>query len=312
MALPKIPDDEFIRQFPLLGSAAMAQKYDLAETNIFSRRRALERKYNIVISSPRHAGAQVDHDARLKIRVDNGSVLIGSDCHYWPGLISTAHLAFLKFCKALKPSAVILNGDVMDFPSISRHPSIMWEDRPKVVDEIEAAKERLTEIEKAAPAGAKKIWSLGNHDARFESRLASVAPEYLKVTGVHLKDHFPVWQACWSCWINGSVVVKHRYKGGIHAPGNNTKDAGKTIVTGHLHSQKIYPFDDFNGTRWGVDCGTMADPFGPQFEYMEDNPRNHRSGFCVLTFVDGELLQPELVRVVRPGVVDFRGKLHDV
>jgi hypothetical protein len=35
---------------------------------------------------------------------------------------------------------------------------------------------------------------------------------------------------------------------------------------------------------------------------------NWRSGFAMLTFEDGELLQPELIRVVREGVVDFRGR----
>ena len=71
-------------------------------------------------------------------------------------------------------------------------------------------------------------------------------------------------------------------------------------------------YDDYNGTRWGVDTGTLADPAGPQFEYGEDNPQNHRSGFAVLTFEDGELRDPELVRVIDSGRVNWRGKSYDV
>jgi hypothetical protein len=33
--------------------------------------------------------------------------------------------------------------------------------------------------------------------------------------------------------------IKHRFKGGMHAPQNNTLWAGVTMVTGHLHSQKV-------------------------------------------------------------------------
>jgi hypothetical protein len=110
-------------------------------------------------------------------------------------------------------------------------------------------------------------------------------------------------------FMNDDAVVKHRFKSGVHAPHNNTMWAGRTIVTGHLHSQKIYPLSDYNGTRWGVDAGTMADPYGPQFyNYTELNPLNWRSGFAMLTFVKGKLLMPELIWVSGPGTVQFRGK----
>lgn len=254
--------------------------------------------------------AQYPHRAILTI--DDGVVLVGSDAHYWPGLISTAHRAFVRACRLLQPKAVILNGDMLDGATISRHPPIGWEQRPTLVDEIETVKERLAEIESAAP-NARKIWTLGNHDGRFETRLATVAPEYAKLHGVHLKDHFPTWGAAWSCWINDDVVVKHRFKGGVHAAHNNALHAGKTMVTGHMHSLKVTPFTDYQGTRWGVETGTLADPEGPQFvDYTEDGPKNWRSGFVVLTFHKGRLLWPEVVHVIGEGEVEFRGQVYNV
>jgi len=109
------------------------------------------------------------------------------------------------------------------------------------------------------------------------------------------------------------VVVKHRYKGGIHATHNNTVGSGKTIVTGHLHSLKVTPYSDYNGTRYGVDTGTLADTDGPQFvDYLEDSPTNWRSGFIVLTFKDGELLYPEIVQKFSDNHIQFRGQVIDV
>jgi len=108
-------------------------------------------------------------------------------------------------------------------------------------------------------------------------------------------------------------VIKHRFKGGIHAPWNNTIYAGKTIITGHLHSAKVIPFTDYDGTRWGADTGTLADTFGPQFRaYMEDNPRNWRSAFLFLTFQHYELRWPELVPVLDENHVEFRGEVIEV
>lgn len=248
----------------------------------------------------------------LKFQVQNGHVLIASDAHYWPGFVSTAHRALVHFAKKFQPKMLIMNGDVCDFATISRHPPIGWEKRPSVESEIKAAQDRLRELERAAP-NAKRVWSLGNHDSRLETRLATVAPEFAKINGVHLHDHFPGWLNCWSALINDDVVVKHRFKNGAHAVHNATLWAGKTMVTGHLHSLKVSPISDYRGTRWGVDTGTLADPYGPQFEdYCEQNPVSWRSGFAVLTFRNGRLMWPELAHVIGERKIDFRGEIVHV
>lgn len=216
------------------------------------------------------------------------------------------------FAREMQPRAVVMNGDAADFPRISRHTPIGWEHHSEVVLEIEAIKERLGELERAAP-NAKRFWPLGNHDQRYETRLATIAPEYARMHGFCLKDHFPFWHPCWSVWFNDSVVVKHRFKNGLHAAMNNTLWAGKSIFTGHLHRGVTYPLTDYNGTRYGSDTGFLADNFGPQFvNYTEDNPTNWRSGFVVLTFWRGRLLWPELVHVIDDGLIEFRGQVIEV
>jgi len=317
MGIPeKLTEADFIRLFESLGPQKMSEQTGQSLRSIYKRRTSLEGKHRRQITPPANGcnrtRSNIEHAARLHINVENGTVLIGSDAHYWPGLVTPAHRAFVHFCRKLKPAAVVMNGDVLDGAGISRHPSIGWENKPSLIEEIDACTERLDEIEQAAPK-AEKIWTLGNHDARFESRLANVAPEYAKIHGVHLKDHFPYWTPCWSVWINDDVVIKHRWKGGIHATHNNTVNSGKSIVTGHLHSLKVTPWTDYTGTRWGVDTGTLAAPGGPQFiDYTEDNPVNWRAGFAVLTFYEGELLDPETVRVRDDNTVVFRGEVHRV
>lgn len=309
--LQRYPDETFKHDFTTIGAGGMSEKYGQNQKAIYARRRRIEAREGVVLSPPARGGhvQQLDqHPAAIKLGIQDGHVLIGSDSHYWPGIVSTAHTAFLEFAKEYKPKAIIKNGDEADFPQISRHAPIAWESRPKLSVEIDNLKAMLSEIEKVSPS-SRRVWTLGNHDSRFETRLATVAPEYANVHGVHLKDNFQKWEPCWATFINSDVVVKHRFKSGIHAPHNNTMWAGRTIVTGHLHSQKIYPLSDYNGTRWGVDAGTMADPYGPQFyNYTELNPLNWRSGFAMLTFVKGKLLVPELIWVSGPGTVQFRGK----
>jgi hypothetical protein len=307
----KISTADFKAEFPILGAAGLARKYGLNERKVSERRKRIEMDEGVVLRPPSRGGhvQQLDqHPAATKVDIQEGHILIGSDSHYWPGFVTTAHRAFLEFAKEFQPKIIIKNGDEADFPQISRHAPIGWESRPKLAEEVDNLKAMLSEIEKVSPK-SRRIWPLGNHDARFETRLATVAPEYANIHGVHLKDNFSNWEPCWACFVNKDTVVKHRLKGGINAVRSNTLNAGRTMVTGHLHSLKVTPLSDYNGTRWGVDCGTMADPYGPQFyNYTELAPLDWRSGFILLTFSKGKLMWPEPIWVSGPNTVQFRGK----
>ncbi len=312
----RLSDSDFIRLFEELGATGLAKRINSSVRGIYAMRARIEGRVHRQIKAPglpnsnnepRRTG--IEHPGRICMDVKDGVVLVGSDAHYWPGPKSLMHKAFVKLCKEFKPVAVIMNGDVIDACTISRHPPIGWSKLPSVAEEIEVAQERLGEIEKAA-FKARKLWPLGNHDSRYETRIATVAPELAKVMGTRLADHYPLWEPCWSVFINDDVVVKHRFKGGMHAPHNNAVSGGRSIVTGHLHSSKVTPFTDYNGTRYGVDTGCIADTNHRAFvDYTEDNPKNWRDGFCVLTFLGGRLLPPDLVSRWDDSTVVFQGKL---
>jgi hypothetical protein len=239
---------------------------------------------------------------QIPLSVKNGHVVIYSDAHFWPAVKSRAYDGMLVALRKLKPKAVIGNGDLLDGARVSRHDPIGWDDLPKVDEELYEAQQRQAEIARAAP-GSEKIGVIGNHDVRFEKYVIRQARELEGIEGMRLADHFPTWRICWSVRINDDVIVKHRFRGGVHATWNNTLHAGLTIVTGHLHSQNVRPKTDYRGTRWGVDAGCLADPGGPQFLYLEANPTDWRSGFCVLTFENGKLLPPQLATVCDDGAV---------
>ena len=316
----KIDEKSFIELFESVGPIETSRRLGVDPRAVWGRRQRIEKKIGRQLMPPEKNRTRMTSVARHGLEhprweqrhIHDGVVLVGSDAHYWPDIISTAHRAFVRFAKKYSPKIIVMNGDVLDGSTISRFASIGWEKRPTLSQEMDACKERLGEIEKVR-GNAELIWSLGNHDSRMETRLATVAPEYAKIHGFHLKDHFPYFVPCWAVAINKDVVIKHRFKSGIHAPHNNTMWAGRTILTGHLHQLKVMPISDYNGRRYGVDTGTLADPYGPQAEnYTEQGPLNWASGFCVLTFRNGELLPPELVTVLREGVVTFRGEVLEV
>ena len=312
-----VTDDEFIKLWSELKSCQkISNKTGISIRAVQMRRRAMEGRYGLDLLANQDKPFIERHSARINVPIENGIAIVFSDAHFWDNNPSTAYRALIKFIKELKPTSIIANGDVFDGASISRHGRIGFlEHRPSVIDELNACKTMMDGIE----AAAKEVkpspfltWTLGNHDSRFETYLAAVAPEYEFVNGFHLKDHFPAWRPCWATWIN-DVCVKHRWKGGVHATHNNTMGAGTSMVTGHLHSLKVAAYTDYTGTRYGVDTGTLAEIDGDQFlNYTEDNPKNWRSGFAVLSFWKGKLLPPELVEVIGDGIVAFRGKAYEV
>jgi len=320
MPASKYTDQQFIQMIETSSTMSeAAQKMGLDLSGINKRRRRIENRLKIKIEAPQNAGRYNHlqtahaHPQRKDLGILNGTVIVFSDAHFWPGVYTTAFKGLLWAISELKPNAVIANGDIFDGAGISRHPRIGWAKSPSVMDELKACTISMGYIEEAAKAArhnVKLVWPLGNHDARFETFLAANAPQYEHVKGFTLRDHFPDWEPCWAVWINESTIIKHRLKGGIHATHNNTMWSGKNIVTGHLHSLKVTPFSDYNGVRYGIDTGTLAEPYGPQFEdYTEQGPLNWRSGFAVLTFVDGKLLLPELVTTHGQDSIEFRGRV---
>ncbi len=309
-----VSEAEFIRIWHETGGSGkeVAKVLGIAERTVYDRRVRIEKRTGNPLTSlaPNATRPAKLPPGRLSDSLQDGCILIGSDVHIWPGFLTTAQRAFIHFAKELKPQIIVINGDLFDGATVSRFPAGMWqqEKRPNVRQELEACQSFTTALVQAS-LGARRYWTMGNHDARFEARLASLTPEYEGVPGFALKDHFQEWKMGMSVWVNDSLVIKHRFRSGIHAPHLNTTTSGKSIVTGHLHSLKVTPWTDYNGTRYGVDCGTLADVDGVQFDYVEDGPRNWRSGFAVITFVGGELLVPEVVQVWNENSVQFRGKI---
>lgn len=315
-----LTDEQWIESWNKLGSPEEFSKVNkIAIRNVYARRRNIEAKHGIQLptfasQNPAYLKKiqQTPGHARRGIDMEKGRVVVFSDAHFWPGEVTTAYKALLKIIKEFKPKVVVANGDIFDGSQASRHARIGWEKTPSVREELESCIEMMEGIEKAAK-GAELIWTLGNHDARFETFLSAQTSMYEGVSGFTLKDHFPLWKPCWSFWINEDTCIKHRWKGGFGAGRANALNSGVNMITGHTHNLAVQPITDYNGTRYGIQTGCLADPNGEQFmAYTEDSPKDWRSGFALLSFERGRLMLPELIQVCNEDEYEFRGAIHKV
>jgi len=315
----KISDEDFISLWNAHKSvAALSKITGIAYRAVLKRRKSIEQRHGMILLANDNKGRPnvyiPDQQHQCNIDLQNGVIMVGSDCHYNPRYTTTAHRAFVQCVEHLKPKVVILNGDLCDFASISAHHRIGWQEGPTVKEELDELAKRLDDIEKVRPAGCKLYATIGNHDLRFSGKLSNVLPQYQSIKGFDLADHTPNWKWFWAIMVNQTCMIKHRWHNGIHAVYNNTLKSGTSFVSGHLHSLKVTPWTDYTGTRYGVDTGTMACIKDSAFLYAELNPLNWRSGFVVLTFNNGKLMPPEMAEVVDEdqGLYYFRGQVMKV
>jgi hypothetical protein len=246
---------------------------------------------------------------------DKGRVIVFSDAHFMPGEVSTAYKALLLMIEEFKGQlkAVVANGDMMDGSGqISSHPRMGWEDAPTAKEEIEYCQEMMGGIEKATPNQVPLIWTAGNHDARLTNYISRNAPALEGLPMTQLKDFFPLWKSCYSFWVNEDTCIKHRWKGGFGATRSNSLNSGVNFISGHTHNLSAFPLTDYNGTRWGVQTGCLADPHSVCFNYAEDQPKDWRSGLVLLSWENGRMLMPELVMVSGEDEFEFRGCINKV
>lgn len=302
----RIPEQQFIRACRNANSVAeVARMLDMDRKGVIRRIKRLEGKHGNLHPNPQpsNEAIKLSHDSDRPY-----SAVLFADAHFWPEYLcprprSMDHL--VAVVKKLQPDLIINMGDSFDGFSISRHPPHGWIDGPSVIEEIEANRAYLKEISDAArDAELYYIW--GNHDARFDSYLSMNAQQFRGVSGTRLPDHFPDWKFCESLMLNDTLYCKHSWHGGMYAARNNTLKAGKSIATGHLHKQRVIPYTDLTGTRYGIEVGTLADPSGPQFFYTNGNPLDWQQGFVVIT-VDRDHITTETVDII-DGEAVWRGK----
>ena len=122
MPAPTVPDKDFVELLNRIGSpAALAKHLGIQERGVQARMNRLEEKgFRFELKDKRSPRFTPDpNPARLQHEIHSGTVMVGSDCHYFPGEATRAHKAFVRLCRELKPKVVVMNGDIFDGSTIS-------------------------------------------------------------------------------------------------------------------------------------------------------------------------------------------------
>lgn len=195
-----------------------------------------------------------------------------------------AIIAALKFGKKNGANAVILNGDIGDFFSIS-----FWEKDPRKRDfaeELQTVREFITTVRQEFPK-ARLIYKLGNHEERWERYMFVKAPELLdvpefqfdKLLGLHpeeiVGDKRPIRLG------DLNLIHGHEYRFAISNPVNAARGlflrAKAYAMCAHHHQTSSHSertVEQKNRGTWSIGCLCDLHP-----DYMPLNNWNHGLGF---------------------------------
>jgi predicted phosphodiesterase len=192
-----------------------------------------------------------------------------SDIHI-PYHSITALSAALDFIQAEKPTAILLNGDTIDFYALSR-----FQKDPRkrsVAHELQATRDFLDVL---SQFGAKIYFKIGNHEERYEHYLMRVAPELLGVREFELKYLLGL-DARGIDLITDKRIMKandlnivhgHEFGQSIFSPVNIARGLflrGKvTAMQGHNHAVSEHTESNMNGeitTTWSLGCLCELNP----------------------------------------------------
>ena len=208
------------------------------------------------------------------------------------GIIGDVHFPFehaIALDKALnilykeKPTIIVVDGDLLDFPTLSRYTVTPEMNRMKISDQLALGWQFFSDLRKQHPK-ARIIYIEGNHDFRFKAYTLRMAPQLYEYIDLkrdlrldELKIEFIQTQEGATKWTDTYVSISPDLKiGHFDICRNPVIPAGMTIrgimqskiktanvVQAHIHRGAIIWDTNENGEkRFGVECPCLCkDPF---------------------------------------------------
>jgi predicted phosphodiesterase len=226
--------------------------------------------------------------------IKQSRILIISDLHF-PYQNNKAITLALDYGKEKKVDCILINGDLIDFATISRHDKD-WRSR-SIAEEFDAVRAFLNTLRAHFPK-TKIVFKHGNHDERWEKFLYNKAPEIFDVNDFQLeillklgelkidtvKDKKPIKI--------GKLTALHGHElagggaGGVNPARATFLKTLSNVIVGHYHKTSSNTETTMNGDIIAVNSvGCLCD-LNPL--YMPINRHNLGFAYCELDIKTGE------------------------
>lgn len=213
-----------------------------------------------------------------------------SDIHFPYHSLQALTIA-IKHLKESSIDCLYLNGDIMDFYSISRHEK--EKDLRDFKREVDMSRDFLKKLRDLFPT-IPIYYKLGNHEQRWARSLQMQADEFAQIHDLQFEIFFNLDKLQftmvndWQGMEMGDLLVVHGHElygaGGVNPSQNLMNKTLCNTLMGHVHrtssTQKKTAFKEYVNT-YTTGCLTVLSP-----KYMPFSMHNH--GFAIVEINDGK------------------------
>lgn len=228
--------------------------------------------------------------------IKQSRILIISDLHF-PYQNNEAITLALDYGKEKKVDCILINGDLIDFATISRHEKD-WRSR-SIAEEFDAVRVFLNTLRSYFPK-TKIVFKHGNHDERWEKFLYNKAPEIFDVNDFQLevllklgelkidtvKDKRPIKM--------GKLIALHGHElagggaGGVNPSRATFLKTLDSVIVGHYHKTSQHTETTMLGEVISVNSTGCLCGLNPL--YMPINKHNLGFAYVEINIKTGEYI----------------------
>lgn len=218
----------------------------------------------------------------------------------------------LRAIKDIQPDVIIINGDLIDFYSISKfNPDPKR--RLQLQDDIDCTVDLLGQVKQAAPK-AKRIVTAGNHEDRLRAYLWTKATELSSLRDLDIRkqlrlDYLGIDFAPYDSIVKINDVFKIEHGDSVSKHSGWTAKAmyekrGGNGMCGHSHRKgdHLKTIDGDTNGWWENGCVCDLNP-----EYIKEP--NWQQCFAVITFI-GEWFSVQQVPIIKHKFI-YNGKMYE-
>lgn len=246
-------------------------------------------------------------------------IVIGSDFHSY--FVDPFALEVFKDClRMVQPDIVILNGDIFDFPRISKHRQIPGGFHLNIQQEIDWGITNIMRPVRELCPDAEILFVIGNHEYRFVTYLADFSPEIACLDTMNFHDLFKLDElemslVCRSSFmaptaamrkkdiaenwvkVGGCYVVTHGVSCAQFAAAEQLKKYQVSGTSGHTHRPQIISANTLGTGNLTWMTTPMMASYAVGREYVPE-PSAWTMGFGVASInVEKGLVSQSLVQI---------------
>lgn len=201
--------------------------------------------------------------APIKTKETTERIVVAGDLHY-PFEDDAAVKATLALIRDIAPHRILLNGDILDFPAISR-----WNQGLERLDDLQAEIDESNGFRRAVREAAPRAWigeTLGNHSRRavtYVQTHARALTSLRMLKPAELFEHRPLRIDLYpeaGLRVRPELLIRHgdtvRKGSGSTAKAEMVK-AGISVVHGHTHRLAVVRVNGY-APRVGVEGGCLC------------------------------------------------------